>query len=55
MISGLILKNLTMLVSGLQPAAYNPNGPLFIPIIMGTVTLVAIGATIFVKYFVLRR
>jgi len=40
----------------LHAAAYNPNTEtLFLEIIMGTCAAIAIGATIFVKGFLLRK
>ena len=52
----LLISYITELTSKpLQPAAYNPNGPMFIPIILACVALIVIGAVIMVKMFIMRR
>ncbi len=56
MVFNILINYLTEMTSKpLQPAAYNPNGPMFIPIIVACVSLIAIGAVIIVKMFLMRR
>ncbi len=51
----MITEAITQLIT-LHPAAYNPNTEsLYLEVIMGMCALVAIGATIFVKEFILRK
>ncbi len=56
MVFNMLINYLTEMTSKpLQPAAYNPNGPMFIPIILACVSLIVIGAVIMVKTFIMRR
>ncbi len=51
----MVVEILTALIT-LHAAAYNPNTEtLFLEVIMGMCAAIAIGATIFVKEFILRR